>query len=33
MTKINIDTNEAISLQCDIGSINLRKGLEKTHIE
>ena len=33
MTKINIDTNEAICLQCDIGYIHLRKGLEKTHIE
>ena len=33
MTKINIDTNEAISLQCDIGYINLTKGLEKTNTE
>ena len=34
MTKINIDTNEAICLQCDdIGYIHLRKGLEKTNIE
>ena len=33
MTKINIDTNEAIYLQCDIGCTHLRKGLEKTHIE
>ena len=31
--KINIDTNEAICLQCDIRYIHLRKGLEKTHIE
>ena len=33
MTKINIDTNEAICLQCDIGYIHQRKGFEKAHIE
>ena len=33
MTKINIDTNEAICLQCDIGYIHPRKRLEETHIE
>ena len=31
--KNDINTNEAICLQCDSGYIHLRKGLEKTRIE
>ena len=33
MTKINIDANEAIYLQCDIKYIHLMEGLEKTNIK